>query len=238
MFLVKKLISAWILSPAGLGVAVILGLILSVLWRRRLGLLIAALAGTLLIGLSLPVVSNELLRFVEVPPLAQEKLKDVQAIVILGGGIHSSAQEYGITDTLSSATLVRVRYGAWLAHQRHIPMLVSGGSVFGGTAEAKLMARALNEEFGVPVRWVVSDSRDTSENAQFSSKLLKQEGITRIALVSHAYHLRRASELFVRQGMTVVAAPTFSTESKYGFEARQPSVSRLDCSFIALHEFA
>lgn len=238
MFLVKKLFSAWILSPAGLGILLILGLLACVLGRRRLGAFAAGAVGVLLIALSLPIVSNELMRFVEVAPAISIGFKDVQAIVILGGGIHRGAPEYGATGTLSSATLVRVRYGAWLAKQRHLPILVSGGSVFGGSAEAQLMADALRGEFGVPVRWMEATSKDTAENAICSSKLLKQSGVSRIALVSHAYHLRRATALFAREGMSVVAAPTFSTAPVGGIEAWLPSARSFDDSFVAFHEIA
>ncbi|HEX5394285.1 MAG TPA: YdcF family protein [Rhodocyclaceae bacterium] len=198
----------------------------------------AGMAGVLLIGLSLPFVSNELMRFVEVAPPAPTEFKDVQAIVILGGGIHVGAPEYGAKETLSASTLVRVRYGAWLAKHRHLPILVSGGSVFAGTAEAQLMADALKGEFGVPVRWVEAESKDTADNAMLSSKLLKQEGIRRIALVSHAYHLRRATALFAKEGMSVLAATTFSTIPIDGLEAWLPSARNLDESFVAIHELA
>jgi uncharacterized SAM-binding protein YcdF (DUF218 family) len=176
------------------------------------------------------------MRRIELAPSSSEKLKDAQAIVILGGGIHRGADEYGAADTLSPATLVRLRYGAWLANRWHLPVLVSGGSVLGGAAEARLMADALKDEFGVTVRWVEASSRDTVENALFSSALLKREGISRIALVSHAYHLRRASEFFAKEGMFVAAAPTFATMPVSGYEAWLPSAGSLDSSFLALHE--
>lgn len=238
MFLVKKLFSAWILSPAGLGALVILGASMCAMGRRRLGALVAAAAGVVLIALSLPAISSRLMQYVEVPSSAPSDFRDVQAVVILGGGIHRGAAEYEMPDTLSSATLVRVRYGAWLSKRWHLPILVSGGAVLGGTAEARLMAAVLKEEFDVAVRWVEATSRDTAENAAFSSGLLKHEGIARIAIVSHAYHLRRAAALFAQEGMRAVAAPTFITMPPDGLEAWLPSARSLDDSFVAFHELA
>lgn len=238
MFLVKKLISAWILSPAGLGVLIIVGLAAVAAGKKRLGLIVTGLTAFMLVALSLPWVSDGLMRAAETTSARPERLEEVQAIVILGGGIHRGAPEYEAADTLSPATLVRVRYGAWLAKRNHLPVLVSGGSVLGGTAEAKLMASTLEMEFGVPVRWIESASKDTGENAVFSSRILQQNGISRIGLVSHAYHLRRASALFTKQGMTVVPAPTFSTVVTTGLEAWLPSASSLDNSFVAIHETA
>lgn len=237
MFLVKKLLSAWILSPAGLGVVVIVGLIAYARGHRRLSALFCGGAGMLLIALSLPFVSRGLMQSVELPPPSSKDFAGAQAVVVLGGGIHRGAAEYGVANTLSSATLARIRYGAWLAKHYRLPILVSGGGLFDGPAEAQLMANALREEFGVSARWVESASRDTSENAAFSAKLLTQDGVHRIALVSHAYHLRRASAAFSSQGLSIVAAPTLSSISPDGFETWLPSASSLDDSFIAIHEW-
>jgi uncharacterized SAM-binding protein YcdF (DUF218 family) len=76
-----------------------------------------------------------------------------QAIVILGGGVRHEALEYG-GHTLGRLTLERTRYGARVAKQTGLPVLVSGGAPSGGIAEAEVMRAALAEEFGVPVRWV------------------------------------------------------------------------------------
>jgi uncharacterized SAM-binding protein YcdF (DUF218 family) len=41
-----------------------------------------------------------------------------------------------------------------------------------------------------------------------SAPLLKAAGITRIALVTHASHMPRSAELFRREGIEVLPAPT------------------------------
>ena len=47
-----------------------------------------------------------------------------------------------------------------------------------------------------------------------SAPLLKASGITRIALVTHASHMPRSTELFRREGIEVLPAPTrFRTAS-------------------------
>ncbi len=72
------------------------------------------------------------------------------------------------------------------------------------------MAAALREVFGVPVRWLEGESRNTAENAHFSAAMLAGAGIERVALVSQAWHLPRASAEFERAGLEVVAAPPSS----------------------------
>ena len=57
-----------------------------------------------------------------------------------------------------------MRYGALVAKRAQLPVLVTGGAVFGGTPEALLMREALKNEFGVDVRWVEVASRTTRES--------------------------------------------------------------------------
>ncbi len=224
MFLLKKLIAALILPPAGPLLLALLGLWLTRAkssqrdaqrWRwQHAGLWLATLSLLGLLVLSLPFVGNALMAPLEPhPPITQAQLQRAQAIVVLGGGSYHSAPEYG-GDTVGYTTLERLRYGARLARQSHLPLLVTGGAPFGGRPEAESMREALQSDFGVKVRWVEAMSRDTAENASLSAPMLKAAGITRIALVSHGWHLPRAIPLFEKQGLEVTPAPTaFSTGS-------------------------
>src|SRR5438876_7691376 len=149
----------------------------------RAGRIVAWTGILLLLALSTPMVAFLLLRLVDTsPPLDVQRARDAQAIVILGGGIRRHASEYG-GDTLGHLTLERVRYGAQVARTIGLPVLVTGGSVFGGEPEAKLMREALEREFYVPVRWAETRSRNTHENALQSAQILRAERISRIVLV-------------------------------------------------------
>ena len=98
------------------------------------------------------------------------------------------------------------------------------------------MRDALEQDFGVKVRWVESASRDTAENATLSAPMLKTAGITRIALVSHGWHLPRAIPLFEKQGLEVTPAPmAFSTGSPSLAESLLPG--GLGLSRTALNEY-
>lgn len=217
MFLLKKILASLILPPAGPLLLVLLGLWLMRSKSRRwqgAGLWLATLSVLVLLVLSLPVVGNALMAPLEThPPITTAQLQRAQAIVILGGGTYYAAPEYG-GDTVSYYTLERLRYGARLARASRLPLLVTGGAPFGGRPEAEAMREALEQDFGVKVRWVETASRDTAENADLSAPLLKAAGVTRIALVSHGWHLPRAVALFEKLGLEVAPAPTaFSTGS-------------------------
>lgn len=240
MFLLKKLVAALVLPPTGPLLLAFFGLWLasarSRAWRRA-GFWLTSLSLLGLLALSLTPVSSALIAPLEsYPPITVTQLKQVQAIVILGGGTYSNAPEYG-GDTVGYSTLERVRYGARLAKQSGLPLLLSAGAPFGGRIESESMREVLEQDFGVKARWIEAASRDTAENAQLSAKILAVAGISRIALVSHAWHLPRAIPLFEREGLTVVAAPTgFSSHSASLMENLLPGEA-LGTSRVAIREY-
>jgi uncharacterized SAM-binding protein YcdF (DUF218 family) len=239
MFLLKKLVAALILPPAGPLLLALCGLWLtqakSRYWRSG-GLWLATLSLLGLLVLSLPVVGRALMAPLEShPPITPTQLRQVQAIVILGGGTYFDAPEYG-GDTVGIATLERLRYGARLARTSRLPLLVTGGAPVGGRPEGELMREVLEGEFGVTVRWVESASQDTTENAALSATMLKAAGVTRIALISNGWHLPRAIPLFERQGLAVTPAPmAFSTAPPAGWTGFLPG--SFGTSREALHEY-
>ena len=213
MFALKKVLSALLLPPAGPLLLALFGLLLA-RHHPRSGRFLAGFAVLALLLMSIPLLSDSALHSLEVfPPLPPARLQEADAIVIVGGGTYYAAPEYG-GDTVSAATLERCRYGARLARASKLPVLVSGGAVFGGQPEARAMAALLKDEMGVPVRFVEEAARDTRENAELSAHMLKKAGLQRIVLVSHAWHLPRAVALFQAQGLSVIPAPTAYTTAK------------------------
>lgn len=217
----------------------ILGLVgLSVLKRRRgLGRFLIA-SSLICIGLlATPIIANFLLDSLKPAPQILTAA-DADAIVILGGGRNRDSLDYG-GDTLGRFTLERVRYGAWLAKKLNKPVLVTGGAPDGGMSEGEIMRASLQQEFGVrKVRWVENKSRNTRENARYSSHLLKQDGIERIYLVTHAWHLARAMPEFEMLGFKVIPAGTGnaipSTPNLLDF---MPNGKAFQDSWVAIHEW-
>lgn len=237
MYLVKKLVSALALPPVDLLLLALFGLWLA---RRhpRLGRATALVALLCMFALSVPLTGEILMSSLETtPPIAAAQLAQAQAIVILGGGNYVAAPEYG-GDTVGNATLERIRYGAYLQRQSGLPILVTSGSPFGGRPEGETMKEALERDFHARVKWTENESRDTAENAAYSAAILKAAGISRIALVSHVWHLPRAVELFERQGLQVFPAPTgYSTHSPSLLSRVLPSADAFAYGSRALHEW-
>jgi uncharacterized SAM-binding protein YcdF (DUF218 family) len=237
LFVAKKLCTFLVLPPTGC-VLLVAGGLLALRRMPRLALGFAWAVVISLFVLSLPIVSNGLMTLIgNFGVLNLSMARNAQAIVVLGGGVRINAPEYA-GDTLSSYTLERVRYGAWVARRTGLPVLVSGGVVFEGTPEAQLMRAALEEEFGVPVRWVESASRDTHENAVFSAKLLRQGGVHHAILVTHGIDMRRARYEFETAGISVMPAPTVIPRARFDHLVDLiPSAAALYRSSLALHEF-
>lgn len=158
---------------------------------------------------STPAVAYRALGLLEPPPLAGDpKRVQAQAIVVLGGGTLFASPEYA-RDTVGSWTLERLRYAARLARASGLPVLVTGGNPRGRPrSEAAAMKEALEEDFGVAVRWTEERARNTLENALRSKEILAPAGITRILLVTHAAHTPRAAMAFETAGFEVIPAPT------------------------------
>ncbi len=242
--LVAKIVGH-LLTPPGLVLSVaILGYLLRIRWPR-FGSLVIGLGLASLYVLSVPFTGRQLLAGLEtpyapLPPLTPETAaKQADAIVILGGGRYPDAPEYG-GDTVNQYTLERLRYGAYLARETKLPVLVSGGALFGEkTPEAELMAAALGHDFGIKPRWLEGKSATTYENARYSAQILHAAGIRRVFLVTHAWHMRRAVWSFTMFGVNVVPAPLgFATLSaaERGPLDLLPSAHGLTLSALAFHE--
>jgi uncharacterized SAM-binding protein YcdF (DUF218 family) len=98
-----------------------------------------------------------------------------------------------------------------LAKATHLPILLAGGAPDASSsyelAESELSQKILKNEFQVEARWIENRSTTTEENAEFSAKLLKQERVTHIYLVTHFWHMPRAQAVFEKNGFKVTAAP-------------------------------
>jgi len=235
-FLFKKFLTVLILPPAGPLLGALVGL---AFMRRRVGKLLLTASVSALLICSMPWAAHGLSVLVyDGPPFDEARAKEAGAIVILGGGLRD-APEFG-GDAPSRWTLERVRYGAYLAKRTGLPVLVTGGSVYGGPAEAPVMRKVLEEEYGVAVRWVEDGSRNTHENALKSAELLKRDGVARVVLVTHALHMPRSSAEFEAAGIETIPAatllPDHSAEDVPWFFRWMPNMAALYQTHYALYE--
>jgi uncharacterized SAM-binding protein YcdF (DUF218 family) len=204
----KPILAALLLPPVPLLVLVLIGARL-ILPRRGLGWLLI-LVSVALLWLSACTGAAQLFeRFVLRPPaaLSPERIQQLKteaagkpttAIVVLGGGLQRYAPEYDVSN-LKSVAVARLRYGLWLGRQTGLPVAYSGGvgwAQIDAEPEALTAQRIATREFGRPLAWAETRSRDTRENAARSLALLRPTGVRHIVLVTDGWHMPRALRAF------------------------------------------
>ena len=208
----KPYITAIVFSPTLLLLGIAFGIWISSK-KQKLGKSLAVFSTALLWIFSTPAfnvwLSHNLLTQYK-PTTAQElKAQGVQAIVVLGGGVETG-QPDGIQQ-LKPTALDRLRHGIELSRKTGIPVMVTGGKGWGAKAgsenEAEISSRVSREVFQFEIKWTESESRDTQENASNSKQLLAKQGISKVALVTHSWHMPRSSKAFQKVGFDVTPAP-------------------------------
>jgi uncharacterized SAM-binding protein YcdF (DUF218 family) len=239
----KPYISAVMFSPALLLLGILIGL-----WllnkRSKLGKSVAIFSTSLLWIFSTPTfsvwLSNNLLTQHKFIFTAQElKAQGVQAIVVMGGGVETG-QPDGIQQ-LQSTALDRLRHGIEISRKSGIPLMVTGGKGWGAKAgsenEAEISSRVAREVFQFEIKWTESESRDTQENASNSKQLLSKQGISKIALVTHSWHMPRSLKAFQKVGFEVIPATMgFVVDRKVELLSLLPNSGALDRTFMTFRE--
>lgn len=168
------------------------------------------------------------------------------AVLVLGGGRSPWREEYGSGD-LHPRSVERLRYGAHLVRQTRLPLGYSGGVGWGasvGASEAELAARIVEQELGLKLRWQEALSRDTRENAERSVPMLRDAGIRHIVLVTHAYHMPRATRAFeaaiARSGVAMQLTPApmgVAASGPLRAVDWMPTMSGAEHTRLVLHEW-
>lgn len=235
-WLTRNAIAAFLLPPGSLLLLLLCGLAL-LKKRRTVGRACVIIAIFGLYALSTQFVADGLLQVLEPSPTDLAKRQPGDAIVVLGAGTYFHAPEYGHT-TVNAHALVRLRYAATLYRGTRKPVLVTGGSPEGASkGEAIYMQETLERDFQVPVKWVEDRSHTTAENARLAGAMLQADGIRKIYLVTHAWHMPRARLVFEHAGFEVIPAPTaYATRYRITLLDFLPDARALRDSSIFFHE--
>ncbi len=167
-------------------------------------------------------VSYALARTLEWKNLPPEGTPQAEVMVVLGGGTESDASPRPMTEINSAGD--RVLYAAKLYKDGAAPnILLSGGNLGFSTNQDTAPAREMEELLeltGVSQEalWLQTESQNTYEDALYSSRILRENGIEEIILVTSAMHMPRAKALFEEQGISVIPAPVDFTVTEQGWE--------------------
>ena len=241
-FLIKKIISSFLLPlPFGL-TFIFLGLFFLLIHRAKCFSRIALIIGFCVItAFALPPISGLLLNHLQnqYAPLITPPA-NINNIVVLGGGV-STQKELPPNLTLGASSLSRLVEGIRLFKiiQKTNPVLsliLSGGRVFQAPAVAGKMQNTA-VMLGVPQEntQLENGSMDTRDEALFIQKLV---GTQPFILVTSAYHMPRAMDLFRDLGMHPIAAPTQFLRTRYEYKISPlPNSNSLITSDTAIHEY-
>lgn len=248
MFLFLSKVLPLFFYPLGFA-TVLLGIALLLGWKRSRWTPYPLLLALLAILLSSNAwVSHYLMRSLEqqiVPPL---NLPQADAIVVLGGATKSPVAPRPMVDLNEHGD--RLLYALKLYQEQKAPLIiVAGGRISwsGNTrSEAEDMANIL-ELIGIPPSAILQESKslNTYQNAVNVQKILKNQGIDKIILVTSAFHLPRSLLIFQKLGISVIPAPTdfFVTvdEAPPSLEGIilgiLPDAHRLSLTTLALKEY-
>lgn len=245
MFLYLSKLLPLLVYPPGLTIVLLL---VAAALRKRLPRSAAALFSFAVFSLyafSIGSVADALHRPLEStwPAVNVSDLKNADAIVVLGGYLHSPGAHRPAAELNEAGD--RLRAAAHLFRAGKAPwILLTGGNqpMLGDTAVPEAQAaRGILQEWGVPLEAILVEdrSRNTRENGLFSAPVLQSKGARRLILVTSASHMPRAVAVFRRLGLQVIPFPT---DYRSGWEKPNllkwiPDADALLRSKIALNEW-
>jgi uncharacterized SAM-binding protein YcdF (DUF218 family) len=162
-----------------------------------------------------------------------------EAIVVLSSSADPPTYltSYSIPDEDMYA---RCEFAAWLhRHWQPLPVLACAG--VGAKRERPMpIMRQLLQRAGVPdaMIWSEERARNTHEQAVYAAQILRQHGISRIALVVEAQSMLRAEACFRKQGIVVVPAPCNFYKIPFTLEEFLPGWKAISRNEVTLHEMA
>jgi len=245
--MLSKLMTQLLLPPGGLLLLAFAGFLAR---RKGWGRMLLVFSLSALWLLSTEPVRDALTGPLEFqsPPLLPSLVTELRrsppgttAIVVLGGGIREQAPEYGGSNELGAGSMMRTVYAAGLARQTGLPLYAAGGQPLGAAESEGAIMRRWLAQFGVAGEHIFTEqaSKNTWQNALYVQRILRMKGMTRVVLVTSAWHMPRARWCFEQQGLEVIGAPTDYLTKQNSYDARSllPDAGVLDESSRALHEY-
>lgn len=173
------------------------------------------------------------------PPLRLASPK-AQAVVVFSGN-QLPRNEARPQPLPGRYTYERVMHAVWVWKESGGEkwVVASGGPGEDGTTAARVMGDSLAAYGVTPSRIVFEErSQSTYDNARFTAALLKERGLTRVALVTSARHMWRAAACLRKQGIEVepCAAAFASRGVRWSGLSIFPSAESIEANEEALHE--
>jgi uncharacterized SAM-binding protein YcdF (DUF218 family) len=231
-------LKAIVLPPVSLLLLILAGLLLGLRWRRA-GWSLSFVAALAMLVLAMPVTGAALMASLSTDLSRTPPPTNLPAAVVILSAEARAVDRSHTRYEPGPLTWERLLAGVQIARTSRLPILVSGGPIRSeGATLAGVMANSMALLFNLPPRWQENRSRDTWENARFSAEILKENGIHSVYLVSHGWHLHRATIAFNHFGITVTAVPVRPDPwPGLSLDEFVPSLSGWTASFYGMHEW-
>ncbi len=237
-FVLKKTVTAFLVPPGIFLVLFVLGVFFV---RNRIRLFLVSLFVILYLFSIEPTKDALILPLENAYPVPSwNDLKQVDAIVTLGGGANEHAPDIDGKGALSGDALQRLMSAYRLHLVLKKPIVIAGGTLREGWSEAEISLEVLRR-LNARTQYIFTEkkSKDTRENAEFVAELCRSNKWQKIALVTSAFHMRRSVMLFGRHFKTVVPYPTdYKTlRGDYDYMSFLPDAENLATSAAAIKEY-
>jgi len=184
-------------------------LIIGVFFKKRLLLTIAI---ALFLITTSPIASNQMLRYLEAGQLKKSviDMKDADAIVVLSGMLTQIESSQGLAFEWSDPD--RFFGGMELIHSSKANRLIFTGGKLPWQKSIETEGDVLAEyakKFGIhaDVIQITKEVQNTEGEAKAVKELLSSQNLNKIILVTSAFHMPRAKNLFIKQGLEVQTYP-------------------------------
>lgn len=209
MLYVLKVIYSTFFVPPGIFLVLLLALTAWLYRRQRKSATTLFISTALFYLCTIPAVADPVIRSLEArytPPAAFSG----DVIVLLGGGATMDTPNIDGHGHLSGYAANRLLTAAQLYYKYKLPILTSGGKVLETTGTEAEISRTILLGLGVPDDKIIveNQSLNTTQNAEYSKKLLDSQGFGQPVLVTSAFHMPRAVLQFQKAGIKVIPWPT------------------------------
>ncbi len=242
MVYLLKFGASWILPP---GIFVVLMVILTFkIFKYSVKLsLFTGLLTLFFYLMSTQLISEQLLGRLEKIYTPPENVATIgtDSIIMLGGGAFDGVPDVDGEGALCSSPASRLLATFRLYKMLDVPILLSGGRVYEDSGREAVIAARILRTLGVPPDKILTETKsvNTTQNAEFSAEILKENNLSRPLLVTSAFHMNRSVLNFKNQGVEVIPFPTdflVTHNPQFHYTKLRPNAEALYYNAVFLQE--
>lgn len=238
MYFIKLFLNHMI-SPV---ILIILLLILSLFLYRKYGKMANCINIIVLIIylLSIPLTGEMLIKSLEKKYSPPEKI-NADVIVMLGGGMLFEVPNIDEKAPVTGSAINRTLAAADLCIKTKLPVILTGGQNFVGIGNESQAAKKQFMRLNIPADKIIIEdkSKTTIENAKNIASILKRYNFRKPVLVTSAFHMWRAMEVFKNQNIECIPYPVgymMNMKTTINMGKFIPSTGGLSLTMTAMRE--